>query len=144
MSTIVSENKQLVRQCVNEVLCQGNFDHMEEYFADDYVEHTTASPEDLEGLEAVREHYVEIREAFPDFNVEIQELIAEEDKVIQRSRQTGTHEGEFIDIEPTGNTVDSQGIVLYRIEDDQIAEAWVQANMMGMMQQLGIIEAPGE
>ncbi|MEF8814634.1 MAG: ester cyclase [Halovenus sp.] len=76
--------------------------------------------------------------------MEVEALLAEGNKVVQRSRQTGTHEGAYIDIEPTGHTVDSPGFVLYQIEDGQIVEAWVQANMMEMLQQLGVIEPPGE
>lgn len=143
MGTTEAENKELVRRCVEDILNEGNLDRLNEYFADDYVEHTTAAPEDIQGLEAVKAHYAGIRDAMPDFTVEIEELIAEGNMVAQRSRQTGTHEGAFMDLEPTGKTVDSPGIVIYQIEDGQIVEAWVQANMMGMMQQLGVVEPPG-
>lgn len=143
MSTTEAKNKELVRNCVNEVLSEGDFSRLDEYFAEDYVEHTSAAPENIEGLDAIREHYAGIREAFPDFDVEIEALIAEGNKVVQRSDQTGTHKGTFMGVEPTGNEVSIPGIVIYQIEDGKIVEAWVQADMMGVMQQLGVVEAPG-
>lgn len=140
MSTTEAENKELVRRCVNDVLSEGNLARLDEYFADDYIEHTTAAPEGIERLEAVRDHYAGIREAMPDFDVEVEELIAEGNEVVQRSRQTGTHEGEFMKLEPTGTTVESEGIVINRIEEGQLVESWPLVDMMGLMEQLGVTE----
>ncbi|MEF8814635.1 MAG: nuclear transport factor 2 family protein [Halovenus sp.] len=63
MSTTEAENKELVRQRVTEALAEGHLDRLDEYLTDNYVEHTTAAPEDLEGLEAVEKHYARMREA---------------------------------------------------------------------------------
>lgn len=143
MATTEAENKELVRQLVDDVFNEGNPDALDDYLTEDYVEHTVAVPGGLEGLEAVREYYSDIFNAFPDFEVTIQDLLAEGDKVVQRSLQGGTHEGPFLDIEPTGESAEIPGIVIYRIEDGQIAESWPQADLMGFMQQIGVMEGPG-
>lgn len=138
MTTTEAENKELVRGAVNDMLVEGQWDRVDEYIAEDYVGHTVAAPEDIRGRDGFEEFYSGMQTAFPDIEVEIQELIAEDDKVVQRSRQSGTHEGEFMGIEATGNTFDVSGIVIYRIKDGKIAEDWVQSDMMGMMEQLGV------
>lgn len=138
MATTEGDNKELVRGFVNDILVEGNFDRIDEYLAVDYVEHTQAVPEPIAGREEIREYYAGMRSAFPDLDVTIQDLIAEGNKVVQRSRQGGTHEGVFMDFEPTGNTWEVPGIVIYRIEAGTIVESWAQADIVGMMEQLGI------
>jgi len=138
MATTEADNKEIVRGFVNDLLVEGQWDRVDEYVAEDYVGHTVAAPEDIRGREECREFYSGVKEAFPDMDVTIEELIAEGDKVVQRSRQTGTHEGEFMGIEPTGNSFDTPGIVIYRIQDGKIVEDWVHSDMMGMMKQLGL------
>lgn len=131
-------NKELVRGFVNELLVKGEWGRLDEYIAEDYVGHSAAAPEDIRGPDGFREFYSGMRAAFPDLDVTIQDLIAEDDKVVQRSLQSGTHDGEFMGLEPTGNTFEVPGIVIYRIEDGRITEDWVQADMLGMMEQLGL------
>lgn len=143
MATTEVENKGLVRQFVDDVFNDGNLDRIETYVTSDYVEHSPLAPEPLEGPAAVREFYAVLFAAFPDLEVTIQDLIAEGDRVCQRSLQAGTHEGPFMEIEPTGTACEISGIVIYRIEDGRIAESWPQADIMGLMQQLGVVEPPG-
>ena len=84
------------------------------------------------------------RSAFPDLNVTVEDSIAEGDKVVQRLSQTGTHEGEFMGVEPTGRKVTSSGIIIGRLEDGKAVKEWAQLDQMGLMQQLGVVEPPGE
>lgn len=68
----------------------------------------------------------------------------EDDRVVTRTRETGTHEDEFAGVDPTGKPVEVQGINVYRIEDDRIAEMWIQVDTMGLMQQIGVVDPPGK
>lgn len=77
--------------------------------------------------------------AFPDFASTIEDQIAEGNKVVTRQRYTGTHQGDFNGIPPTGRTIEFTAITIDRIENDVIAERWVEYNVMGLMQQLGVI-----
>jgi steroid delta-isomerase-like uncharacterized protein len=77
--------------------------------------------------------------AFPDSNFIVEDVIAEGDKVAIRHRLQGTHEAELQGIPPTGRQVEVSAIVIFRIENGMIAEAWLNADIMGMMQQLGVV-----
>ncbi|MBA3491792.1 MAG: ester cyclase, partial [Rubrobacteraceae bacterium] len=71
-----------------------------------------------------------------------EELIAEGDRVAERWTGRGTHRGELQGIAPTGRRVEVPGSVFYRIVDGKIVEFRGQLDMMGLMQQLGVIASP--
>ena len=79
--------------------------------------------------------------AFPDSRFLVDDVIAEGDKVVVRHRLQGTHQAEPQGIPATGREVEISGIVIFRIEEGKIAEAWLNADIMGMMQQLGTVPA---
>lgn len=143
MTTTEAENKELLRRFQEEVFEQGNLDLIDELFADDFVGHSAGAPKDIHGPEEYREFVAMIRAASSDMTVSVDDRLAEDDKVVQRVVATGTHDGEFMDIPPTGNEFEVAGIDIYRIEDGEFVEGWEQADMMGMMQQLGVVEPPG-
>lgn len=136
MTTTEEENKQLVRDLV-EAMDERDLDRLDELLADDFVSHNPAA-EDIDGPAEYKDFVAMFDAGFPDARHVHEDILSEGDKVVQRNRLTGTHEGEFMGIGPTGNEIDVPGIVVYRIEDGQIAEQWVQSDMMGMMDQLGV------
>ena len=79
------------------------------------------------------------RSAFPDFRMEPHVIIAEGDLACVRSTTTGTHEGEFMGIPPTGKKIEALGFDLVRVRDGQAVEHWGLLDAMTMMQQLGAI-----
>lgn len=139
-----AENKEIVRRLNEEVWQEGNVELIDELYTEDYHEHNAALPEDIHGRDGNRDKLTMFHSAFSDITVTTEDLIAEGDKVVVRDRFTGIHDGEFMDAEPTGNEIEVPGMVIYRIEDGKAAEAWVQADMMGMMQQLGLAPTQGE
>jgi predicted ester cyclase len=74
--------------------------------------------------------------AFPDLRVEVLDLVAEDDRVVVRYIERGTHTGEFVGIPPTGRTYEKHGFALYRVAAGQLAEAWMQEDDQGYQQQL--------
>ena len=75
--------------------------------------------------------------AFPDYVHDIQEVIAEGNKVVVRTIYTGTHKGDFFGAPPTGNTFKYLGIHELTLKDNMIVEAWVLEDMLYLWQQLG-------
>jgi predicted ester cyclase len=72
-----------------------------------------------------------------------EDVLASGDKVVARVRVTGTHEGEFMGMPATGKDVDVQAIDIVRFGDDGLArEHWGVFDVMGMMQQLGVVPGP--
>ena len=80
---------------------------------------------------------------FPDFDVKVEDVVAEGDKVARRVTWTGTHKGEYMGIAPTGKKITLTVITIERIEGGKIAEQWGEADMLGLMQQFGVILSPG-
>ncbi len=128
----IEENKALVRREQEELwIHTGNLDAAQELFAPDEAE-------------AAKQDAANFRRGFPDLESTIEDLIAEEDKVVVRWRCRATHQGEYMGIPPTGNRVDFTGISVYRIEAGKIAESWGVSDLLGLMRQLGAIPEPGQ
>lgn len=138
MSTTETENKEMARKIPEEIFNEGNLDLVDEIFADDYVSRPPEASEPLHGPEELKEFISKFRSAFPEFQVTIKDSIAEDDKVVQRRKFTGTHKGEIMGIEPTGKEIELEAIVIFRMEDGKVVESWEQADMMGLMKQLGL------
>ena len=83
-------------------------------------------------------------EGFPDYNHTIDDLIATGEYVVVRSTARGTHEAEFEGIPATGNTIEYGQILIFRLIDGLIMEAWIQEDNLTMMSQLGMNLAPPE
>jgi predicted ester cyclase len=77
--------------------------------------------------------------AFPDLHVQLDDMVADGDKLVSRYTVHGTHDGELMGIPPTGKQVSIGGIAIDRFEDGQSVEHWEVFDQMGMMQQLGVI-----
>lgn len=135
------QNKKLVRQTFEEVWNRGNYAVIDERFAGDYVGHSVS---EIEGPEGAKGFAAAMRGAFPDFQYTVEDEIAEGDRVGHRWTARGTHEGEFQGIPPTGEQVTITGISIYRVANGKLVEGWTNADMLGLMQQLGAVPAPGQ
>jgi len=82
-----------------------------------------------------------LRGAFPDLRIDVDELVAEGDKVSVRLTARGTHEGVFQGIPATGRRVAWEGISMIRLEGDRIVERWFHVDNLGLMRQLGAGES---
>jgi predicted ester cyclase len=139
------ENKAVVRREIEELLNHmGNLDAAEEILAPDYVSHEPTSGE-TRGREVAKQFAATYREAFPDLQTTIEDMVAEGDKVVVRFRGRGTHQGETeVFGPPTGKRMEMTGITINRVSEGKIVEAWTNADALGMMQQLGLIPEPGQ
>lgn len=135
MST--EENKAIFHRFIEEVWNKGNLAVADELFTPDAV--SPSAPNLPPGSEGVKIIATMFRSAFPDFHMTIEDLIAEEDKVVARFTQGGTHKGEFMGIAPTGKQVEFTEIGILRIVGGKVVESWYETDMLGLMQQLSAV-----
>ncbi len=138
MST--EENKALIRRSFEEIFSKGNYDVADEIYEKDMVGHVP--PNELKGPEGIKQFASLQRNAFPDFQITVQDQIAEGDRVASRWTATGTHKGEFQGIAPTGKKVNITATTIVRISNGKIVEGWSNMDALGMMVQLGVIPPP--
>jgi predicted ester cyclase len=93
----------------------------------------------LNGYDAFMQYGMMMFSAFPDGRHLLEEVIAEDDKVVTRGTFTGTHQGELMGIPPTGKQVKFSVVHVDRVVDGKIVEHWGQGDTFGMMQQLGVV-----
>jgi steroid delta-isomerase-like uncharacterized protein len=82
--------------------------------------------------------------AFPDGTIAIEDILADGDKVVARYMYTGTHQGELQGIPATGKEIAVQGILIDHIVDGKIVERWDVFDQITLLQQLGVMPAPGQ
>ncbi len=142
MST--DQNKALVRRFYEEVFSQGNLALIDELFAPNYRSHSPNQipgvPENRDGLRTSLETY---RRAFPDIHFTIHDIVAEGDRVICRFTGTGTQKGELMGIPASGKKTAVTGTDIERIENGKFVEGWLVFDMLGLLQQLGVVQARG-
>jgi steroid delta-isomerase-like uncharacterized protein len=140
--TITEEsNVQVVRRFFQVGPSKGDLVAADSLLAPEFSLHTPL-PTPGPGIEAMNNVITACRAAFHGLQVTIDDMMAEGDKVTCRFTARGVHNGEFMGIPPTGKKIAMTGIEIFRVRDGKIAELWGEANLMGLMQQLGILPAP--
>lgn len=129
--------KQLAKEWMVEIN-DHNLDAFDDYLTANFVEHETLPGIEGNGPEVPKQFFSMIIAAFPDFRMDIEDIVVEGDKVCWRYRMTGTNEGEFMGMPATGRKVDVQGFDMLRMEGARAAEHWGVTDEMKMMQQLGL------
>ena len=87
----------------------------------------------------VKRLFAEFRIAFPDWQEEIVQLVAEGDAVAGRFRCSGTHRGEFLGEAPTGKRMDVEEVFFMRVEDGKFVDFWGLEDSLGRLRQLGLV-----
>ena len=118
-----------------------DIERMVELVADDIVIHTPV-PGVGSGKAGMRQLMTIYFSAFSPQHVDVNDIVAEGDRVAVRHTHYLTHGGEFAGLPPTGKQAVVEGIELYRVRDGRIAEMWHHDDMLGLMQQLGAIPVP--
>ncbi|MFC6974913.1 ester cyclase [Halomicroarcula sp. GCM10025709] len=139
LDTLV-EKKRLARQIPEGVATRGELDLIDEICTEDVADHSPLG--EITGRDALKAQIRSIRNAFADFSATVEDSVAEGDTVAMRVTLRGRHVGEFMGIDATDTEVEVDNMVFTRIEDDRIAERWVQPDLLGLMQQIGAVERP--
>ncbi len=135
----VMENKRIIREYIEKVVNTGNMDHIDDYLSEDYTEVHNFIRETI-GIEEAKNRVLGIRNTYPDFNVIVDQQIAEGDWVATCCTMSGTHLGEWLNMEPTGKKVSYTAVVVDKIVDGKIVEHGGAANVFDAFYELGIIK----
>jgi predicted ester cyclase len=126
---------------------EGRLEEADEMFSPDYIAHMPADPgrERGRGPEVIKQYVSIFRSAFPDLKVELHALVAEGNEVAARGVVTGTFQGELFGIPPTGARASWTLTGFDRFDETgRITDGWGDMDMLGALQKLGVIPAPGE
>jgi predicted ester cyclase len=135
--------KQTARRFLEEGFNEARFEVLGELLTPTIVDHDPALPGgQVTGIDAVKELISGYRSAFPDVHMTVEDQVAEGDKVVTRWKATGTHDGDFWGMEPTGRQATVTGTTTDRFDGDKIAESWTNWDTFGLMAQLGAIPTP--
>ncbi|MEP7294144.1 MAG: ester cyclase [Chloroflexota bacterium] len=137
----IERNKNVIRRFYEESH-NGNLEIYDELFAPEFASYTSATGKPLIGPEAFKQAYIMYTSAFPDFNTTIDMIIAENDLVMVYGPASGTHEGNFMGLEPTGKKLEWTGVAIYRFNDAGMIDArWQEIDGLRLFAQLGLIPA---
>jgi len=133
----LEDNKALVMRTFDETV-KRNWAILDELYTTDYIWHQPGRPEPLTNKES-NQFMRTFLAAFPDYNNTIEDMIAEDDKVVTRFTFSGTHKGEYMGIPATGKEIVLTSIMISRIVEGKIAEEWQEFDGYSFMRQLGAI-----
>jgi steroid delta-isomerase-like uncharacterized protein len=101
----------------------------------------TPLPIEATGAQLAKEVFGRLLRAYPDLHITVEDLIEEDDKIVSRNIVTGTHQGEYMGLPPTGKSVTYNEIFIVRFAGGRIAESWGVVDVLSQMKQLGVIPA---
>ncbi len=136
-------NKATVRRWVEAAWNNEDFSSVDGLYTPDYTMHYGGTPA-TQGTEGLKSFIMMYRAAMPDLHMQIEDVVAEDDKVTWRITTRGTHTGEFLGIPATGKSVEVGALIVSRFEDGKWAEDWVNNDDLGLFQQLGVIPVMGQ
>ncbi len=140
----LEQNKAVVRRHYEEGWNQKNLSTVDETHSPDTIHHDPSNPTAITGVEGIKNRLAQVIQAFPDIHFNIEDMIAEEDKVAVYWTLSGTQKGEFAGIPPTGKRIEGiQGIIIHRLSNGKIVEDKAVRDTLSMMQQLGVVPPPG-
>jgi steroid delta-isomerase-like uncharacterized protein len=138
----VEATRRFAVERVEALFNRGELHRVEEFVTLDFVNHEAWAGEDP-GYEGFRLRLGRLRAAFPDFHMEVEDVVVEGDMVAYRATVTGTHRGELLGVPPTGRTFRVQHIHMLRMRDGRTCEHWASRDDLGMLIQLGVVTPPG-
>jgi steroid delta-isomerase-like uncharacterized protein len=134
-------NKQLSRR-FTELFSSGDEKLADEILSPDVVFHGTSGDGEVRGIDALKAFVAGYRRAFPDARSNVEDQVAEGDKVVTRWRARGTDRGGLGGFPASGRGFEMDGVTIERIAGGKIAEVWVARDELGLLRQLGALPDP--
>jgi predicted ester cyclase len=136
---MLGDNKRLVRRALEEIYARGDLELVNELVHPDFVDDDPRHPELATGPDSVKQTVQSLQGAFDGLRFEVEDEIAEGDKVVQRVIMSGRHTGPLVGREPTGRQFAVRHIYIWRIADGKIVEHWGSRDDLGLLEQLGLL-----
>jgi len=137
----MSDNKAVFKR-FDDAVSTGDLDRIaktiDEVFHPDVLI-STPLPVEGTGAEALKQVWAMLLRAYPDLHVTVEDVIADGDKVVVRNTVTGTHQGTYMGLAPTGKTVTYGEIFILRFVDGRIAQTWGVVDVASQLKQLGLL-----
>jgi predicted ester cyclase len=127
---------------VEEAFGQGKLEVVEEVLDPDFVCYDPNSEAgEVRGADTIKQEISYFRNAVPDLTYTVEDQVVEGDKVVTRYTATGTHQGEFFGVAPTGNRIEMSGIQIDRFDEEsgKMVEEWPEYDLLGAMKQMGAV-----
>ncbi|MFC7155692.1 ester cyclase [Halomarina halobia] len=139
MAVTTRDNIDIVRREIEEVWNGDDRDAIPDFVTEGFVYHNPMVDEEIRGPGGYRHLIEEYREAVRDFEMTVEEMFGDGDRVATRFTTRGTVEGELRGVEASGERIEVTGVVVDHLSDGKIAERWVHDDALGMLEQLGAI-----
>jgi steroid delta-isomerase-like uncharacterized protein len=138
-----ADNRSIVLRLYDEVWNKRKLQVMSELVSPSHALHGPLYTGPAIGPEVYRGQVSMFAAGFPDVRFSIEDTVVEEDKVVVCWTFSGTHQGEFMGVPATNKKVSVDGITIHVLAKGIIMDSYISLDMWGMMQQLGVISAPG-
>lgn len=132
---VKARNVEVVHVVFAEIWSRGNVDLIGDVFAEDFIGHFPAKT--VHGREGILAEVIAHRTAFPDWTEEVEDTIADRDRVVVRFTSRGTNLGDFLGKPPTRNHVEISEVAIFKLANGRIVEQWVYPDMLSLQRQLG-------
>jgi len=133
----VEHNKAIARRWTEELWGRGNLAVADEIIAPDYVRHDPGDPFPARGPEDVKRIVTMLRAMLPDLTIEMEDMVAEGDRVVSRYAAVATDTRGYLGRPPTGTVIRTGAIQIFRFADGKIVESWAMRDDLGTLRQLG-------
>lgn len=133
MST--EQNKVVVRRFIDEVFVKGHPDAVDKLVTSDFTPHSWGKMPS--GIEPLKQAIRRVHAGLSDVGFKIEDMVAEDDKVAVRVTARGTHSGDFMGLPATGKEYTISETHIFHLRDGKVSDHWRDADMLGMMKQLG-------
>ena len=134
------ENKVIVRRFIDEIFVKGNVDAVDKLVTHDFVPHSW--PSVVPGPDSLKQAVKRVSAGLSDVSMKIEDMISQDDKVAVRLTAHARHQGDFMGLPATGKSYTISETHIFHIRDGKVAEHWRDADMLGLMQQLGALPEP--
>ena len=124
------------QQRMGEAISTGNLDILKEVMAPDVVDHDPA-PDQRKGPQGFIDFFTKFRKGFPDLEVKVDHMVADEENIAVAYSVTGTHQGDFMGVPATGKRISARGMQIGRFENGKMVERWGSSDELGILQQIG-------
>jgi len=139
----IEQNKATARRWTEELWGQGKLEVADEIIASDYVRHDPGDPFPARGPQDVKRIVSMLRTMLPDLRLELEDMIADGDKVVSRYTAVATDTRGYMGMPPTDKTIRTNAIQIFRFAEGKIVESWAVRDDLGTLRQLGHLPPPG-